>query len=286
MAAYSSSVSFPVFCRHARVPDGLDPLAVHADLARDHDRAAGDPVAVPAGVEVLGLHRLAERAHRGLVGLLLLGDLGHGPAGHEQRDQDQHRGEQPGHAPQRRDQQPERPVAEVRGDQLDAHAQRRAPPGEVAVAGQPEHPREQGVVGHRVHHGRDRERADDGPERRGVGGADLPAHGDEDAARQVRGQGHHARVERPLGHRRSAPHPEHGAGADQPRADRPEQDGGGQGGGGIRRPGELPGAQQGGGRLEDHEEQGEHRDIPPPAQIPERTMNDHSRGDEDHRADV
>src|ERR1700735_4789947 len=46
-----------------------------------------------------------------------------------------------------------------------------------------------------------------------------PARGDEAPARQVRGQGHHAGVERPLGHRGAAPQSEHGAGADQPRAD-------------------------------------------------------------------
>jgi hypothetical protein len=229
---------------------------------------------------------LAERAHRGLVGLLLLGDLGHGPAGHEQRDQDQHRGEQSGHAPQRRDQQPERPVAEVRGDQLDAHAQRGAPAGEVAVAGQPEHAREQRVVGHRVHYGGDREGGDHLRERGGIGGPDVPVQGHEGPAGQVPGQGHHARVERPLGDRGTAPHPEDGAGAHERRAHRAEQDRGGQGGGGVGGPGELPGAQQGGGRLEDHEQQAEHRDIPPPAEIAERTMNDHKRGSEDHRADV
>jgi hypothetical protein len=260
--------------------------AAHADLPRDHHRAAGDPVAVPAGIEVLGLHRLAERAHRGLVGLLLLGDLGHGPAGHEQRDQDEHRGEHPGHAPQRGDQQPERAVAEVRGDQLDAHAQRRTAAGQVAVAGQPEHAREQHVVGHRVHHGGDHERADHLGERVGIGGPDGPVQGDEGPAGQIRGQGHHAGIERPLGERRTAPQPEDGAGAHQGRADRAEQDRGGQGRGGVRRPGELPRTQQGGGRLEDHEQQTEHRDIPPPTDIAEGATNEHDRGGEHHHPDV
>src|ERR1700746_390805 len=78
MAAYSSSVSVPVFCSTLVGTPSLPTscsMPAYADLARDHDRAAGYPVAVTAGVEVLGLDRLAQRAHRGLVRLLLLGEL-------------------------------------------------------------------------------------------------------------------------------------------------------------------------------------------------------------------
>ena len=86
--------------------------------------------------------------------------------------------------------------------------------------------------------------------------------------------------------RGTAAHPEHGAGADERRADRAEQDRGGQGGGGVGGPGELPRTQQRGRRLEDHEQQTEHRDIPPPAEVTERAVNDHCRGGDDNCADI
>ena len=103
--------------QHARVPDRLDTIAPHADLARDHDRAARHPVAVAAGIEVLGLDRLAQRAHCGLIRLLLLGELRDRPAGDEQRNQHQQRRERPDHAPQRGYEQPVGRVAEIGEEQ-------------------------------------------------------------------------------------------------------------------------------------------------------------------------
>ncbi len=84
MAANSSSVSGPSFRstvvgtpelahigQHHGVEDRLHPAGPHADLPADHDRAPRDPLPVTTGVEVLGLHRLAQGRHRGRVRALL-----------------------------------------------------------------------------------------------------------------------------------------------------------------------------------------------------------------------
>ena len=174
--------------QHARVPDRLDPLAPHADLARDHDRTAGHPVAVAAGVEVLGLDRLAQRAHRGLVRLLLLGELRHRPAGDEQRDQHQQRREEPDHAPQRGHEQAVSRVTQV-GEQ-----QPRAQPDSYPVTprssrghpvprpGQPEHAAEQAVIDRDKDQCRGGERRDDGGKRLFVRQSDMAAEGEKCAA--------------------------------------------------------------------------------------------------------
>ena len=171
--------------QHARVPDRLDPLAPHADLARDHDRAAGHPVAVAAGVEVLGLDRLAQRAHRGLVRLLLLGELRHRPAGDEQRDQHQQRREEPDHAPQRGHEQAVGRIAEV-GEQQ-PRAQPDACPGSprghpVPRPGQPEHAAEQAVIGRDMDQRGGGERPDDAGKRILVRQSDMAAEGKKCAA--------------------------------------------------------------------------------------------------------
>ena len=273
--------------QHARVPQRLHPFAAHADLPRDHDRTARDPVAVATGVEVLGLDRLAQRADRGLVRPLLLHDLRHGPAGDGYGDQDEDRREQPGHVPQRGDEQAERAVAEVGGDQLQAHAGcGGAASPLLRPVGQPEHAAEQPVVRDRVHDGRDREGPDDPGERSRHRLAYVSVRGDEGPAGQVRGQGEHAGVEHALDQRGTAPQPEQGAGADQRRADRSDQDHGGQSRDRGRRPRQFLRAQQRRRRLEDHQEHAEHGDLAPPGDPAERAADEQHRGRDDDRADV
>jgi hypothetical protein len=116
----------PHVVQHAGVPDGLDPFRVHADLAGEHRRSLGHPLAVAAGIEVLGLDGLAECGHGRGVGTLLGGELSDGPAGHEQRDQHEDRREDADQAPQRGDQQAQRRIPRIRGEQ---HRQVHVEPG-------------------------------------------------------------------------------------------------------------------------------------------------------------
>src|SRR5215471_17606390 len=53
------------------VHDPSQGLVQEPDLPADHDRAPRDPLAVTTGVEVLGLHRLAQGRYRGRVRPLL-----------------------------------------------------------------------------------------------------------------------------------------------------------------------------------------------------------------------
>ena len=93
------------------VAQGVDPVLADAQDARDHHRCLGDPLAVTAGVVVLGLHGLDEGPDGGLVRLLLVGVLEERPARDEQGEQDQHGGEGADADPQHRYEQTEHPVA-------------------------------------------------------------------------------------------------------------------------------------------------------------------------------
>ena len=75
--------------QHAGVAQGLHALRAHPQLPGDHHRGARNPGAMPARERVLGLHRLAQRRQRRVVGLPLRERLLHRPPGHQQRQQHQ-----------------------------------------------------------------------------------------------------------------------------------------------------------------------------------------------------
>ena len=100
--------------QRARVLDRVDTVLVHGEPARDHHAGAGDALAVTAGVGVLGLDRLHERADRGLVRVALGGVLAHRPARDEQRHEDEGQRERADLLPEHRDQQAERAVRDSR----------------------------------------------------------------------------------------------------------------------------------------------------------------------------
>ena len=248
--------------QHAREPDGLHPLGAHADLPGQHGGAPGDPLAVPAGVEVLGLHRLAERGHGGGVRGLLRGELPHRPAGHEQRDQHEDRGERADQVPQRGDQQPQRGVAQVgREQQREVQVQ---PPALRVGPGrgqQQQHAPEQAVVDGHVHGGRHRERQDVPGEPVRVGHADPAAQRHVGDARGKRAQRVHRAVEDPLAQPATA-QAEQRAGADQRGTARAEQHDGRERGRGTGRPGGLAGCERGRGGVTDQEEDGQDQQGP------------------------
>ena len=271
--------------QHARVPDRLDALAPHADLARDHDRTTGYPVAVTAGVEVLGLDRLAQRAHRGLVRLLLLGELRHRPAGDEQRDQHQQRREEPDYAPQCGYEQAVGRVAEVGEQQPCAQPDacpRRHP---VGWPGQPEHAAEQAVIGRDMDQRRAGERRDDRRKRVFVRQSDMTAEGDKSAAGQVRTERVHRRIENTLQHVRAAAQAQCGTSSHNGGAHRTDQDNRGKHGGRTRGPGYLPLAEVCRPRFRDNDQDSQEYDVSP-AQSGEWPPGHQHSGDDHHRTDV
>ncbi len=73
----------------------LDALVVHAEFAGDHHGGLSDPLAVAAGVAVLDVDGLHQRADGGLVGGPLTVALGEDPAGDAHRQQHEERGAGP-----------------------------------------------------------------------------------------------------------------------------------------------------------------------------------------------
>ena len=197
--------------QHSRVADRAHPLEPHPDLRGDHHRAARHPLAVPPGVEVLGLHRLAQGADRRLIGPLLRGELRHRPAGHEDRDQHEDRREWPEDRPERGDQDAERAVPEVRQPQLEVEAdpaRRRS-----RVPGQPEQRVQQHEVHGHVDNSRHGERADEAREGTRPWRPHPAAAGQVHPAGQVRAERVHAGIEQPLHEVRPAPQAEQRAAA-------------------------------------------------------------------------
>ena len=232
--------------QHPRVPDRLDAIAPHADLACDHDRASGHPVAVAAGIEVLGLHRLAQRADGGLIRLLLLGELRDRPPGHEQRNQHQQRRERADHAPQRGDEQPVGRVAEIGKQQPpgqpgpDAPASRAGRGLPVAPPGQPQHAAEQPVIGRDMDQRGAGERLEDPRKGILIRQPDLATQGEISAARKVGTERVHRGIEYALQDVRPAAQAQCGTSSHNGGANRTNQDNRGQHGRRTRRPRELP----------------------------------------------
>ena len=116
----------------ARVPDHQP-----VDLLGGHSGGPQGRQDLRREVEVVGplvgLHRLAERGDRGVVGTLLREILTEGPAGDEQREQHEHRGDRVDRRPQPGDQQPEGGVAQVGDQKLGQAPQRHL----VGLAGAP-----------------------------------------------------------------------------------------------------------------------------------------------------
>ena len=112
----------------------LEPVLVHAQLAGDHRGGLADPLAVAAGVAVLDVDGLHQRADGGLVGGALPVVLGEDPAGDVHRQQHEQRGR-----PARTGCATARPSSARRGRARSAGARERgeqpAPGG--AAAGQP-----------------------------------------------------------------------------------------------------------------------------------------------------
>ena len=220
--------------QHARVPDGLDPLGMHPDRAGDHDRSPRYALAVAPGIEVLGLHRLAEHPQGGLVGTLLVGELGNGPARHEQRDQHQDRRERPDDAPQRGDQQAEDGIPEVRQWKAQVKHTAAARRRRAGAIGEPQDTGYEPVVRDDV----GRRRAHERPDQLGKGiagrDADVPAERQEDLPGAVGAERVHRAVEHALRHAGTAAQGERADRTDQGRAGRPDQNDGGQRGGVTR----------------------------------------------------
>ncbi len=245
---------------HARVTDGLDAAAPHAHFLGDHGRAAGDPFAVAAGVEVFGLHRLAQCGHSGGVGTFLRGELAHCPPRYEQRDQDEDRREGAGPAaPQCRDEQAKGRIAEIGEEQQrDMQSGRAARLSGLHRRDEHQHSQQQPVVKEHVHDRRDRERNDDGREGIMPGQPDGTAECQVSAARAIAAEPVHGGAEYPPGEVDAAAHAEQRGRAHRHRAERPEQHHGGERRGCAGRPGRLPGGKAGGGRVTDQEQQREH----------------------------
>src|ERR1035441_5243786 len=144
--------------QHAGELDRLDALGAHSDPAGDHPRAAGYPLAVAAGIEILRFHGLAECGHGLRVGTLLLGELPHRPPGHEQRHQHERGSERPDLLPERGDNHSEGGVAEGGGQQQSQTGLSRAlarTPARGPV--QPQDAPDQHMVGDHMHRGSRRE---------------------------------------------------------------------------------------------------------------------------------
>ena len=210
----------------------------------------------PARVVVLRLHRLAERGDRGVVGTLLREILAEGPAGDEQREQHEHRGDRVDRRPQPGDQQPEGGVAQVGDQKLGQAAQRHL----VGLTGRHEHERDQDEVERHEHRGRAREGHDQvvepGDRRDDEPAAQQPLV---DPARDITADRELGAVEQALHQRQPRAHAEDGRHADQRRALRADEHHRGERGREADRHRGLPDVQQGRHRLADQEQQSQHQ---------------------------
>ena len=190
--------------QHPGVAQRGDPVLAHADRAGDEHRRGRHPLAVTAGVEVLGLDRGHQGAHRAVVGALFLGVLGVGPPGDASGSSSRSAAAGPTSAPRTRARRARCRTSRRRGRAAPTApwcpGRRRAPGTTCWV--RPDHTSDQGAVHDAVRDiGRQRRRQAPGGSRppRGRTGRKAGSKSSKNTKPRDAGrQGHLAAVEEPL----------------------------------------------------------------------------------------